>query len=131
VVNPDYRGGMGSSIRAGVLALGKDARGALLLLADQPFVDRSLLRRELRVFASRSPKGRIVAAACGDLVTPPVIFPRKYFRELAALEGDRGAKSVIERHAGSLSLVRVGSRAVLADVDTQEELEAARRLLQP
>jgi molybdenum cofactor cytidylyltransferase len=131
VVNPDYPSGMASSIRAGILALGKDSEGAMLLLADQPLVTRSLLRRMVRVFEAGGPRGRIVAAAHGDLVTPPVIFSRRYFRELAGLRGDQGARSVIERHIGSLSLVRVRSRATLADVDTIEDLDAARRLLEP
>jgi molybdenum cofactor cytidylyltransferase len=132
VINRDYRDGMGTSIRAGILALEKDAAGALLLLADQPFVTRPLLRRMLKVFGSDDSRGgKIVAAACGDLVAPPVIFPKRYFRELAGLKGDQGARSVIQRHAGSLSLVRVRARSVLADIDTREELEAARRLLEP
>jgi molybdenum cofactor cytidylyltransferase len=131
VINDDYRDGMGSSIRTGILALAKDAEGVMLLLADQPSVTRPLLQRMLRVFESADSRGRIVAAAYGQLVTPPVIFSKRYFRELAGLKGDQGARSVIERHARSLSLVKVRSRAVLADVDTGEELEAARRLLEP
>jgi molybdenum cofactor cytidylyltransferase len=129
VVNPEYREGMGSSIRAGILALAKDAEGAMLLLADQPFVTRSLLRRMLKVYQSED-LSKIVAVVYGDLVTPPVIFPKRYFRELAALKADKGARSVIERHEGSLSLIRVRPRVVLADIDTREELEAARRLLE-
>ncbi len=131
VINDDYKRGMATSIRAGVLALAKDTQGAMLLLADQPLVTRSLLRRMLRVFESTDSQGKIVAAARGDLVSPPVIFSKKYFRELAGLKGDQGARSVIQRHAASLSLVRVRARGVLADVDTREELDVARGLLEP
>lgn len=131
VANPDYRSGMGGSIRAGVVALSKEADGAMLLQADQPFVTRHLLRRMVRAFEAGSRKGSIVAAAQGDLVSPPVIFARRYFRELAALEGDVGAKTVIERHAGSLRRVLVRSRNVLKDIDTRRDLEEARRLLEP
>ena len=130
VVNPDYRAGMGSSIRAGILALAEDAEGAMLLLADQPFVTRSLLRRMLRAFEAQGAKG-IVAAAQGDLVAPPAIFSSKYFGELASIRGDQGARSVIERHAGDLSLVGVRSRRTLTDIDTPDDFEKARRLLEP
>jgi molybdenum cofactor cytidylyltransferase len=131
VVNPHYRAGIGTSIGAGISALAKDTHGAMLLLADQPFVTLSLLRRMLRVFEAAGSRGRIVAATDGDLVAPPVIFSREYFRELEDLRGDEGARSVIERHPTSLYRVRVGSKAVLRDVDTGEDLEAARRLLEP
>lgn len=131
VVNPDYRDGMGTSIRTGMLSLAKDTDGVMLLLADQPFVTRSLMRRIIRAFEAGRREGRIVAAAHGDLVTPPVIFPRMCFGELSRLRGDKGAKSVIERHAGGLHKVQVGSKGALADIDTKKDLQAARRLLEP
>jgi len=130
VTNPGFRSGMGSSIRTGVSALAEDTEGAMLLLADQPFVNRRLLARMLRAFESRGAKG-IVAAAQGDLVSPPAIFSRRYFGELADLRGDQGARSVIVRHPREVTLVRVRSRRTLSDVDTPSDLEAARRLLEP
>jgi molybdenum cofactor cytidylyltransferase len=127
VINADYRAGMATSIRAGVVALATDTDGAMLLLGDQPFITRPLLRRLVRAFEERAPTPKIVAAAHGDLVSPPVIFSREYFGELMELEGDHGARSVIARHPDSLRLVRVSSKSVLADVDTPDDLLAARR----
>ncbi len=130
VVNADYHSGMGGSIRAGILAMTREAEGAMIILADQPFVTRPLLRRMLRRFEAGGARG-IVAAAHGDLVTPPAIFSRKYFGELAELRGDQGARSVIQRHAREVTLVRVRSRRTLADIDTRGDFEAARELLEP
>lgn len=129
-MNPDYRSGMGSSIRAGVKALAPGTPGVIVLLADQPFVTRSLLLKMLGIFASGN-AARIVAASQGGVTSPPVIFPRRYFRELEQIEGDQGAKSVVRRHPRSLSLVRVRSKTTLEDVDTREDLELALRLLEP
>jgi len=130
VLNAEYRAGMGGSIRAGVLAVTDEADGAMILLADQPFVTRPLLRRMLREFEARGSRG-IVAASQGDLVTPPAVFSRKYFAELCDLQGDQGARAVIERHARDVTLVKVRSRRTLMDVDTRDDLEAARGLLEP
>jgi CTP:molybdopterin cytidylyltransferase MocA len=127
VINSEYRAGMATSIRAGILALATDTDGAMLLLCDQPFVTRPLLRRLVKAFEEKAPIRKIVAAAHGDLVSPPVIFSREYFGELVELEGDRGARSVIARHPDSVRLVKVRSKAVLADVDTPDDLLAARR----
>lgn len=130
VVNPNYRAGMGGSIRTGVRAVGSDAEGAMVLLSDQPFVTRPLLRRMLREFEKRGARG-IVAASSGGLVSPPAIFSRKYFRELAALRGDQGARSVIGKNTKDVTFVRVRSKRTLADIDTRDDLEAAIALLQP
>jgi molybdenum cofactor cytidylyltransferase len=129
VINRQYRAGMATSIKAGIVALGTDTDGAMFLLADQPFVTRALLHRMVKTFEERAPTRKIVAAAHGDLVAPPVIFSKEYFGELMDLEGDSGARSVIERHPGSLRTVNVSSRHVLADVDTWDDLRAARRSL--
>ncbi len=129
VVNKNYSEGIGTSIRAGVLALAGDTRGAMILLSDQPFVTRALLERAIKLFEDESESERIIAVAHGGVVSPPVIFSRKYFRELVALYGDHGAKFVVLGHAGELSLVKVRSKASLIDVDTREDLEAARWLL--
>jgi len=102
----------------------------MLLLADQPFVTRRLLRRMLRIFETGGATA-IVAAAQGDLVTPPAVFSRRYFGELERLRGDQGARSVIERHRSDTTLVKVRSRLTLSDIDTGDDLEAARRLLEP
>ncbi len=131
VLNEDYRTGLASSIRAGISSLAPDAEGAMLLLADQPFVSRSLLTRMIRRFDSGSSKGKIVAAGYGRLVAPPVLFSRDYFDELESLRGDEGARSVISRHAGSLTVVKATKKGALSDVDTREDLEEARRLLEP
>lgn len=129
VFNSGYREGMASSIRTGMSALSTEANAVMIVLADQPFLTKPLLRRILRAFEARGSNG-IVAAARGGTVAPPAIFSRKYFGELAELTGDQGAKSVIARHQADASLVNVRSRHTLADVDTQEDIEAARRLLE-
>jgi molybdenum cofactor cytidylyltransferase len=129
-LNAGYTAGIGGSIRAGVLALPKETRGAMILLADQPFVTRKLLSRMLKAFEEGDSR-LIVAAARGGLVTPPAVFPRRYFSELAGLRGDKGARAVIERHPKDVVLVRVRSRRTLSDIDTQRDLEAARGLLEP
>jgi molybdenum cofactor cytidylyltransferase len=131
VVNSEFRDGMSTSIRAGVAALAKDAPAAMLVLADQPFVTRALLRRLLRVFKEDGRDEAIAAAAYGGLVAPPVIFSRGYFRELQGLQGDSGAKAVIAAHPDRVSMVRVRSKHALADIDTPQDLDEARQLLEP
>jgi molybdenum cofactor cytidylyltransferase len=126
VVNSDYRRGLGTSIRKGISSLSDEPDGVLLLLADQPFVSRRLLRQMLALFEEGSGAGRIVAASYGDIVGPPAIFPRRYFGELLGLKGDEGARSIIKNHMGSLVRFELKTGRSLDDIDTREELAAAR-----
>ena len=59
----------------------------------------------------------------------PVLLPRSMFPELARLEGDTGARHLVE--AGILPVVDVEiGEAAFIDVDTRDALESAGGVLQ-
>ncbi len=125
VVNEDYRSGLGTSLRSGVAALGTESRAVVVCLADQPFVTAQLIDRI--VTRHRRTGSDIVASASRGLISPPVLFSRRLYGELAELRGDKGARSIIERHS-SYEKVRVRPE-ILLDVDTEEDLRRANGLL--
>lgn len=116
VENACWAEGLASSIRAG-LAAAADTEATFLLLADQPHVDAAVLRRLRAVVED----GGGAAAACtySGVAGPPAIFRRSLFGELAALEGDEGARRVVSRDPRRLVLVDFPLGAV--DVDTPED----------
>lgn len=118
VVNREWETGLSSSIRAGLARLPGTVDGVLLLLADQPSISVEDLRR--LVGSWRRQPEYIVAARYGSTVGVPAIFPRWCLRELQELRGDRGAQSLLRRHADRL--VRVPMPAAAADIDTPEDL---------
>lgn len=119
VENPDPAEGMGSSIRVGVGAISPDAAGAVILLADQPFVTSDVIDRLIETAAAEH--RRIVASAYRGTVGPPVYFHRALFLELLVLEGDRGARSVIEAYPKE-GLALPLDDAVATDIDDAEDL---------
>jgi molybdenum cofactor cytidylyltransferase len=121
VENPDPGEGLGSSIRRGVEALSPDATGVVILLADQPFVGADVIDRLVEVAATEG--RRIVASAYHGTVGVPAYFDRAFFLELLTLEGDRGARSVIERYPKEGVALPLPESAA-ADVDTAEDLSA-------
>ena len=65
----------------------------------------------------------LAAAAFRGQRGHPVLFGRAFFDEILALPGDASPRRVLERHADVLSLVEVGSEAVLRDLDTPGDYE--------
>lgn len=118
IVNRDWTEGLGSSIRAGIARVPGSCDGVLLLLADQPTVTIEDLRR--LAGAWRRQPDHIVAAVYGTTVGVPAIFPSVYFRELAELRGDRGARALIARNPDRV--VRVAMPSAAVDIDTPEDL---------
>ena len=59
----------------------------------------------------------------------PVLWPRRCFAELALLSGAEGGKPLLKRYSDQTVCVAFADALALTDVDTAEDLEAARRQL--
>ena len=93
VVNRRWRAGLSGSLRAGIGALPRNARAALVLLADQAAIGPAEL--ELLIAAWRRAPRVIVAARAGKVRGPPAILPRASFGALRRLRGDAGARKLL------------------------------------
>jgi xanthine/CO dehydrogenase XdhC/CoxF family maturation factor/CTP:molybdopterin cytidylyltransferase MocA len=118
VVNQEWEHGVASSLRAGIRALPARCQGALILFCDQPYIKEAHLRRMIEAWL-REP-ARIVASAYADTLGVPAIFPSSYFTSIMALQGDTGAKSIIEKNLENVTRVSIPEAAI--DIDTQDDL---------
>lgn len=123
VRNPDYAEGMSTSLRAGIAALDPDCGGVVVMLADMPHVKGSDVRRLLDVFAETGSRA-VVRAVSGGKRGNPVVLPRAAFAAVLQLEGDVGARNIIESAGLDVLDVEIGAAAHV-DVDTPEALAAA------
>ncbi|HEU5161627.1 MAG TPA: nucleotidyltransferase family protein [Thermoanaerobaculia bacterium] len=120
VENAAWRDGLSSSIRAGIEALPGSVHAAVVLLADQPFVTSEHLRDLVQAYAAGSDP---VATRYGQGRGVPALFGSKWFGELRSIEGDRGAKEILDRSGAAM----VGDGAPPIDIDTDEDYERALR----
>lgn len=119
VFNEQWRAGLASSLVAGIRELQRlDARadGVLLVTADQPLVDSTVLRRLLDTFAAGA---RLVAAEYSGTIGVPAVFGREHLDALLALEGDAGAGRWLRGKGRAVRRVVLPEAAV--DVDTAED----------
>ncbi|MCD1266362.1 4-diphosphocytidyl-2C-methyl-D-erythritol kinase [Shinella sumterensis] len=124
VENPDYASGMASSLMSGFSArVARDADGVLVMLADMPGVKADDLN--LLIAAFRSASGRaIVRAVSRGKRGNPVILPKSLGDAVMRLEGDVGARHIIETSGLPIIDTDIGDAAHL-DVDTPEAVRAA------
>jgi molybdenum cofactor cytidylyltransferase len=124
VPNPDFAAGLASSVKAGIAAVPPDADGAVVCLADMPQVDAAMIDRLLDAYDPE--KGALVVVPTIDGQRGnPVLWSRRFFPELAQLEGDTGARHLIASYPEAVIEVPVGT-AALIDVDTPDALRAVR-----
>jgi len=113
--------GMASSIRAGIAALPPEVEAVVIALADQPLVSSGVVRRLCDRW--RAGGASAVAPRYRDGRGHPVLFGRETFAALGTLEGDTGARAVLDALDERLALVPVDER-IPVDVDTPEALRA-------
>ena len=120
IVNPDYRAGMSTSLRAGIDALGPEVEGAVVILGDQLGVSARLLDR---LIAAREGSGsRIAALRLNGLLQPPVLLVRELWGEVSALRGDVGLRDLIRCRPELVAAVGPDAGAGdPGDVDTPED----------
>ncbi|MBI4275423.1 MAG: NTP transferase domain-containing protein [Rhizobiales bacterium] len=125
VHNANFADGLSTSLKAGLAALPDDADAAVICLADMPQVDAALIDRLVAAYDPE--KGALVVVpTIGGKRGNPVLWSRRFFSDLAKLEGDVGARHLIGRYGEAVVEVPVIGRAALADVDTAAELSAVK-----
>ncbi|GGW63525.1 4-diphosphocytidyl-2C-methyl-D-erythritol synthase [Streptomyces lucensis JCM 4490] len=121
VDNPDWGGGMGSSLRAGLESLaGTGARAALVSLVDQPGIGPAAAAR---VLAAYEGVNSLVSAAYEGTRGHPVLFGAAHWAGIAATAtGDQGARAYLRDHAAAIRLVECADVADPHDIDTEADL---------
>jgi len=116
VINPLSKMGMSASIRRGLQEIHLHCHGILIALGDQPILKTSTINALIRAFDRG--KGGIIVPSFRGRRGHPVIFHRRFKKELLNLKGDVGGRSIIESHPEDVRVVPVKSIGVVKDVDT-------------
>ncbi|MGI8333952.1 nucleotidyltransferase family protein [Actinomadura scrupuli] len=129
VPNPDWRSGMGSSLRAGLAALPPGFPAVVVALVDQPRVTSEAVRRLVEAYASGA---RIAVATYGGRPRNPVLLSAGYFAEVAERAvGDVGARPFLRAHPELVTHVPCDDVAAPDDIDTPADLESLEADLDP
>jgi CTP:molybdopterin cytidylyltransferase MocA len=134
VHNPDAQTGMASSLKVGLRALRPEIEAAAVLLGDQPLVGSRTVAALLRAWRREGSRpavavsrkretGEIDETSTGRRPdahwSPPVVLAREMWDELNALEGDAGARQILDGHPELLDTVPAPGRP--DDIDTPED----------
>jgi molybdenum cofactor cytidylyltransferase len=118
VINPGFRRGLSTSLRAGVEALEPSTLAAIIVLGDQPGVTPAIIDHVID--EGRRSRLPIVVPEYAGTRGNPAMFDAEVFAELRAIEGDQGARAVITRDPARVATVCFPFD-MPADVDTPED----------
>jgi molybdenum cofactor cytidylyltransferase len=110
--------GMGATLAHGV-GQARAADGWVIALADMPRISPGSIRKVVAALEA----GAVIAAPVyqGER-GHPVGFSAPLRDELLALDGDEGARAVLDRHRDALQLIECDDRGVLYDIDRKADI---------
>ena len=130
VRNPEFAGGLSTSLKRGIAALPPELEGALICLGDMPLISGRHIDRLIAAFNPLEGRAIVVPTRRGKRGNP-VLWSKRFLPEIAELAGDVGAKHLIGEHAELVAEVEMDDDAILVDIDTPEALEALRQKKKP
>jgi molybdenum cofactor cytidylyltransferase len=119
VHNPDAHTGMASSLKVGLSAMQPEIEAAVVLLGDQPLVGSRTVAALLRAWRREGSRPAVAVSKRRNEWTPPVVLAREMWEDLNRLEGDAGARQILDGHPELLDTVPAPGRP--DDIDTPED----------
>ncbi|HQQ74579.1 MAG TPA: nucleotidyltransferase family protein [Pseudomonadales bacterium] len=121
----DYpEAGIGSNLAVAVKSVSRKSDGVLVMLADMPYVQSKTVHAVVDAFSS----DRIIVPVCVDSDGRqrnghPVMFARCFFQEIGLLQGDSGARSVLQRNPESIIYLSVSDDGIFRDIDLLQDID--------
>jgi nicotine blue oxidoreductase len=122
VHNPEWRTGMGSSLRTALRALQASDRvaAAVVALADQPLVGAQAVARLIAAYRGGA---SVAVAAYHGKPRNPVLLAREHWAEVIAMAtGDQGARAFLRARPELVTPVECGDTGSPDDIDTEADL---------
>lgn len=123
IVNPTWEMGMGNSIAFGMryLITNQPKLGHIMIaLVDQPHILTEDYAKLIE--ASHIEPEKIIASYYDDHAGAPMVFPSSYFKRLAALDGDEGARRIVRNELKNV--VKIAMPQAALDWDRPEDVSA-------
>lgn len=121
-VNPAWEQGIASSIKKGIQAMDHyfpHVDGLIIMVCDQPLLNHLVIQQLIDLQNETS----LPAAACtyDGVVGTPALFHKSLFKYLLKLEGDQGAKKLLEAFKNDVALLAF--KEGILDIDTKEDYQ--------
>ncbi len=119
--NKEARHGQSASVRLGTSHF-RFRRSVMFIPADQPMISAETIVTLNDIFKG-FPSDKILSCHSGGKRCAPVVFGRKFFKELLELKGDVGGRDIIFRHPDSLVIHELRDEIEAMDIDTEDDLK--------
>ena len=131
IYNKDFKKGISSSIKAGLNEISKKSQGFFISLGDMPNINQSIYNKLIKSMSSYNKKLKPIHKK--EIIIPtfegregnPVLFSKFMKNKIMNLDGDIGAKKIIEQNRAKVLNVPFDNKGIIIDFDTQDHFNAS------
>ena len=117
VFNKNFESGMASSIKTGLNNLSEKTEAFFICLGDMPMVNQDIYNQLIQ---SKNNKEIIVPTYKGQQ-GHPVLFSKSTKEKIMTIQGDVGAKKILELNVDKILNVEVGNQSIREDFNTKDD----------
>ena len=115
--NGNFESGMASSIKIGLNNLSEKTEAFFICLGDMPLVNKDTYNQLIK---SRNNKEIIVPTLKGQQGNP-ILFSKSIKEKIMTIQGDVGAKKILELNKNKILNVEVGNQSIRKDFNTKDD----------
>ena len=115
--NVNYENGMASSIKTGLNNLSEKTEAFFICLGDMPMVNSDIYNQLIQ---SKNNKEIIVPTYKGQQGNP-ILFSKSIKEKIMTIQGDVGAKKILELNKNKILNVEVGNQSIRKDFNTKDD----------
>jgi len=121
VFNKDFESGMASSIKAGLNHLSNNSEAFFICLGDMPMVNKKIYNHLI----SYRKKKDIIVPTYNNIQGNPVLFSKSMRPSIMTINGDIGAKKILELNIGKMLKVKIDDVNITRDFNTKNDFNSS------
>ena len=119
--NENYLKGMSTSLKKGVESLPEDCKAIVIILGDMPYIKSSTIN--ILVSAFECGKKDIIIPVYKNKRGHPIVISTIYKEKILAIQGDKGARDIIDNNLWNVQFIDVDDEGILIDIDKFDDKE--------
>jgi len=117
VLNKNFESGMASSIKTGLKNLSEKTEAFFICLGDMPMVNKKIYNHLI----SCRKKKDIIVPTYNNIQGNPVLFSKSMRPSIMTINGDIGAKKILELNIGKMLKVKIDDINITRDLNTKND----------
>ena len=117
VFNSNFETGMASSIKKGINNLSEKTDAFFISLGDMPSISYGTYNQLIKCYKNRKAIIPMFKGQKGN----PVLFPKSFEEKLSSIQGDYGAKKILEINKREVLNLEINDPGIIKDLDVPSD----------